>query len=449
MNLPQDFIDLLNTQHPPLSSKIIDGINSEFPTSIRLNKLKLPKNISNNHVPWCQHAEYLESRPSFTLDPLFHGGAYYVQEASSMVLYYVLDFLKISKSSQVLDLCASPGGKSTLILDYLEGNGILIANEVIKSRVIKLEDNIIKWGYNNAVITSNDPKDFKKLESYFDIIFIDAPCSGEGMFRKDPVAIQDWSLDHVEHCALRQQRIFDDIYSSLKKDGYFIYSTCTFNHQENIDNIVKFCTDYKLESIAIDMPKEWVVEHVCKDGKHGYHFFPGMAKGEGFFFSVLKKIDGEEFIKPRLKTHKLLKLAKEDLQNVEVFTQDAHIFMHEASGNVYAYNLPLADNIEYILDNLAVKYSGIRCGTLQKKLFLPEHPLALSFNLSSKVHRIELSKEDALAFLNKTLVTVSTSKTGWMVATYNNLPLGWLKNLGNRINNYFPAELRIRMNINK
>ncbi|MES1226926.1 MAG: RsmB/NOP family class I SAM-dependent RNA methyltransferase, partial [Bacteroidota bacterium] len=177
-------------------------------------------------VPWSSNGYYLSERPSFTTDPLFHAGAYYVQEASSMFLEEaVKQTCDLSKPLKVLDLCAAPGGKSTLLQSIISNESLLISNEVIKSRVNILSENITKWGAANVVVTNNDPKDFQRLPEYFDLIVIDAPCSGSGLFRKDPEAITEWSSDNVMLCSQRQQRILADILPCLKPGGILIYST--------------------------------------------------------------------------------------------------------------------------------------------------------------------------------------------------------------------------------
>src|SRR5436190_4820828 len=220
---------------------------SEQITSIRINPSKdFEFGISNfetGPVPWCQYGYYLKERPSFTFDPLFHAGCYYVQEASSMFLEQALkQTVDLSKPLRVLDLCAAPGGKSTHIQSLISPGSLLVSNEVIKSRCNILKDNIIKWGCENVVVTNNDPKDFAKLENYFDVIVVDAPCSGSGLFRKEPDAIEHWSENNVALCSQRQQRILADVWPSLKEDGILVYSTCSYSKEEDED-IVKWMNE--------------------------------------------------------------------------------------------------------------------------------------------------------------------------------------------------------------
>src|SRR5688572_6493565 len=206
-------------------------------TSIRINPVKQSK-IQNpkSKIPWTETGYYLEQRPSFTFDPLFHAGTYYVQEASSMFLEQALkQTVDLSKSLRVLELCAAPGGKSTHIQSLISKDSLLVSNEVIRSRANVLKDNIIKWGCANVMVTNNDPKDFARLENYFDVIVVDAPCSGSGLFRREPDAMEEWSLNNVALCSQRQQRILADVWPALKKDAVLIYSTCSYSRSEEED----------------------------------------------------------------------------------------------------------------------------------------------------------------------------------------------------------------------
>ncbi|MGZ3814731.1 MAG: hypothetical protein ACXVJN_23130 [Mucilaginibacter sp.] len=236
-NFPQNFLNLL-AGSPGFDSENFTKAHqiSESPTSIRLNPFKISSIKGDSRVPWCNEGFYLDSRPSFTFDPLFHAGCYYVQEASSMFIDHILHYInKDSDGIKVLDLCAAPGGKSTLINSALKSNDLLVANEIIKTRVPVLTDNLTRWGTSNSIVTNNDPKDFGRLKGFFDIILVDAPCSGSGMFRKDPAAMNEWSEANVNLCHQRQERILADIYPSLKEDGYLIYSTCSYSVEENED----------------------------------------------------------------------------------------------------------------------------------------------------------------------------------------------------------------------
>jgi 16S rRNA C967 or C1407 C5-methylase (RsmB/RsmF family) len=263
-------------------------------TSIRLNRSKIPEqdlpislqNIITDKVPWCTTGYYLSERPSFTLDPCFHAGAYYVQEASSMfVEQALLQHAALSKPLKVLDLCAAPGGKSTLLQSIISSESLLVSNEVIKTRVHVLSENISKWGSANVMVTNNDPQHFKRLENYFDIIVVDAPCSGSGLFRKDPTAINEWSENNVALCGQRQQRILADILPSLKAGGLLLYATCSYSAIENEDIADWLLASYPLTSKALKLEEEWGIIETLSPLKsaYGYRFYPNRVKGEGFF----------------------------------------------------------------------------------------------------------------------------------------------------------------------
>src|SRR5579859_2899526 len=245
--LPTPFAGRMQKQLKLGWEKFLSAHHHPAPTSIRINS---HKSNSKNHerIPWTDFGYYLEQRPSFTLDPVFHGGAYYVQEASSMFLEQaVKQTVDLSQALQVLDLCAAPGGKSTHLLSLLNDQSLLVSNETIRSRATVLAENMQKWGHDNVVVTNNDPDDFRPLEGFFDLIVVDAPCSGEGLFRKDASAASEWSEEQVDLCALRQRRILNQVWPSLKANGILVYCTCTYNEKENEENLIWLVEEKKAE----------------------------------------------------------------------------------------------------------------------------------------------------------------------------------------------------------
>ncbi len=278
--------------------------------SIRLNPMKLlpapvdglnSRGSTGRKIPWSSFGYYLDERPSFTFDPLFHAGQYYVQEASSMFLEQVLrQTTDLSRPLKVLDLCAAPGGKSTLIQSLISAESLLVSNEVIRARAAILEENMVKWGGANVVITQNDPRDFQRMENYFDVLVVDAPCSGSGLFRREPEAIGEWSLDNVRLCSQRQQRILADCWPALKQGGLLIYSTCSYSRQEDEDILDWLIPAFGAESLPLALKNEWnIVETVSKKGGYGYRFYPDKLEGEGLFIAAIRKNDGGEFALPR------------------------------------------------------------------------------------------------------------------------------------------------------
>lgn len=235
--------------------QFIEAHQMQAATSIRLHPQK-GKNLfaDNEQVPWCATGRYMPQRPVFTTDPLYHAGAYYVQEPSSMFLDYVLGQLLPNRSGlRVLDLCAAPGGKSTLIASLLEEDSLLVSNEVIRTRASILEENMTRWGHMNTWVTSNDPRDLGKLKSYFDVIVVDAPCSGSGLFRKDQRALDEWSEGNVQLCSQRQQRILADIWPSLKQGGILVYATCSYSQQEDEDVIDWVADTFGVDSLGVEV----------------------------------------------------------------------------------------------------------------------------------------------------------------------------------------------------
>jgi len=293
--LPQAFLNRIKHQFADQFESFVEAIDQAPAVSLRTNPAKFRVSTNAEKVPWCKNGIFLNQRPSFTLDPLFHSGAYYVQEASSMFLEQAFQQTDNSTNRIVLDLCAAPGGKSTHLLSLMDPSGLLVTNEVIRSRVSILNENIRKWGHQNVVVCNNDPADFSALEGLFDLILIDAPCSGEGLFRRDASAIEQWSVENTNMCATRQRRILADVWTSLKSGGYLIYSTCTFNPAENEENLQWLAENNELESIQIHLEESWGIEEVNCNGLFGYRFLPHHVKGEGFFHTRIRKKDSSDY----------------------------------------------------------------------------------------------------------------------------------------------------------
>ena len=392
-------------------------------------------------IPWCPYGFYIPERPAFTLDPLLHAGAYYVQEASSMLIWEMLrQAVGSNTHCRVLDLCAAPGGKSTLLASYFT-DGLIVSNEVIKQRVSILYENITKWGHANTVITNNDAADFARLENYFDVLLIDAPCSGSGLFRKDANAVHEWSTGNVNLCSGRQQRIIADALPALKQNGLLIYSTCSYSREENEDILKWMLHEFALETVDIDFPPEWGVTKTGSGNTNaaGFRCWPHKMKGEGFFIAALRKKSGEAEHTFYLRE----KNKKEKIPPIEnwVNTGNHAIFNHKE--NIHAIPAGFASDVKLLQDKLYVKKAGILCGVFKGSDFIPHHELALSSLLSSNAERIHFSYDEALAYLRKQDTGIAFSKKGWAVAVYNNAVLGCMKLLPGRINNYYPAEWRI------
>ena len=346
----------------------------------------------------------------------------------------------------VLDLCAAPGGKSTHLLSLIDRSDLLVTNEVIRSRVSVLNENIRKWGHQNVVVCNNDPADFSNLEGLFDLILIDAPCSGEGLFRRDPSAIQQWSVDNTILCATRQRRILADIWPALKAGGTLIYSTCTFNPAENEENLQWLAQNNDLESIRIPLQESWGIEEIEINGLYGYRFLPQNVKGEGFFLTLIRKRDGSEsFSIPKKIKSRLEKMPKQFAQIRNwLTTSDSEFFAK--SEYLIAFPEDKISLLNALSEQLRLISYGLPVAQFKKNDLLPEHTYALSVDSNPAIFdTIELDLHDALLFQKKEEIKVNSTVKGWMLVQYQGIPLGFIKNLGNRANNYFPKEWRIRM----
>lgn len=437
---------------------LFEALAKESALSIRLNPMKCQslnleplKALWNGKPAWCNSGYYLSKRPLFTLDPLLHGGAYYVQEASSMFLDLILKQLPLKGAIRALDLCAAPGGKSSILLNHIGNQGLVVANEVIRSRAAILKENLIKWGNPHLIITNNDPAAFASFEGFFDLMVVDAPCSGEGMFRKDAMARNEWSPDNVQLCADRQKRILNHCWSALKPNGYLIYSTCTFNRKENEEIVEWLVNELEAESISVEHQSNEIQDSV-RSSTYGYHFFPHKTQGEGLFMAVVRKKDGS--LQPEtIKTKKRSK--KPDTRPIPT---ELNSLIHNpmdytpySNGDTVGV-IPTTEVsfIELLSKQLRVVYKGCELAELAGKKFKLKHSLAVSTLLNREsVQTWEVSKEEALIFLKKEEIKTEGLQNGWCLITHQHLPLGWIKVIGNRTNNYYPKEWRILMDINK
>ena len=433
MQLPQAFISrtkaLLGVEWPLFEQ----ALQEDPPVSIRWNPVKKtspPPFVCDEAVPWASNACYLAARPSFTLDPLFHAGCYYVQEASSMYLEQIVK-KHISEPVKMLDICAAPGGKSTQLASVLPEGSLLVANEVIRSRASLLAENMAKWGNPCSIVTNNDPEDIGRLTGFFDVLLADVPCSGEGMFRKDPVALKEWSVNHVRFCAERQKRIVADSWPALNPGGLLIYSACTYNREENEDVIAWICRQLGAEQE--EEPRR---------------FLPHKTKGEGFFIAAVRKT-GEQSAHRRL-DYKVVKTGaerafaerKNHLLHPEQFT-----LIPESSRLVAFPKIHAADYI-YLKKQLKIRSAGIVLGEQKGRDFIPAHELALSTALAADTFpNWEVDKATALRYLRKESIqdVPAALPKGYLLITYFLLPLGFVKNIGVRANNLYPHDWRIRI----
>lgn len=449
MELPKAFIDSLASV-PGFDKTGFEAVHSSGDqiTSIRLNPFKpnqIQQSVIAAEVPWCSNGFYLTQRPSFTLDPLFHAGAYYVQEASSMFLDHAIQQLlpESREGMKVLDLCAAPGGKSTL-LATLFPDGLVVSNEVIKSRAAVLVENVTKWGLPNMVVTNNDPDHFKDFVGFFDVIVVDAPCSGSGLFRKDPTAIAEWSEQNVAHCSQRQSRILANILPCLKEGGLLLYSTCSYSVAEDEDIADWLVSEMAMASCAIPTNPEWnIIETLSpKAQAFGYRFYPNMILGEGFYLSAFKQTQSASHGK--LKEASLTKLSKTELSLMEIVFSKEPKLMHFKQGEAIR-QIPsnCMTSLLALAGRLYIKKAGIEIGAIKGTSLVPSHEWAVSILPKTGYPSIAVNLEEARLFLKRAHFLPQNAQIGWNWVQYEGQILGLVKVLPNRINNYYPAEWRI------
>jgi 16S rRNA C967 or C1407 C5-methylase (RsmB/RsmF family)/NOL1/NOP2/fmu family ribosome biogenesis protein len=445
--LPPPFIRSLKDNYGLEDELLLESIEKgEFITSIRLNPSK-PADIYTNAepIPWCESGRYIDERPNFTADPLFHAGCYYVQEASSMFLQQALKHtVDLSNDIRILDLCAAPGGKSTLISSLISSDSLLLSNEIIKTRVPVLTDNLNKWGQTNSFVSNNDPRDFKRLPGYFDVMVVDAPCSGSGMFRKDAAAIGQWSEGAVQLCSERQQRILADAYPSLKEGGILVYSTCSYSRQENEDIADWLCEEFNMTPVRIPVAENWGIQETIseKKGASGYRFYPHRLKGEGLYLACFLKNDKTDETKSKRANQGKGNPINEPLFQTWL-NPDSDLLIQVANDDQFAIRKQHAQDFEILRSSLYLKKSGTRVGKIIGKDLIPHHELALSLINNQEVARINLELEQALEYLKRNEIKIDHDFRGWALVCYRGHTLGWAKCLQNRVNNYFPKELRI------
>jgi 16S rRNA C967 or C1407 C5-methylase (RsmB/RsmF family)/NOL1/NOP2/fmu family ribosome biogenesis protein len=444
---PEEFLRRTSAQEYLDIEGLLRALREPSPVSIRINRAKWNRQpVDAEPVPWCRNGYYLPSRPSFTLDPLFHSGCYYPQEASGMFLEQVLlQTAGSMKNMRVLDLCGAPGGKSILVSDFIGPDNLLVANEVIRSRAIVLSETITKWGSGNTMVTQNDPAVFGRLPGYFDIILVDAPCSGEGMFRTR-TAISEWSTEDTLLCAERQKRILMDIWPCLKENGILIYSTCTFNPAENEDNIRWLTGHNEAECIRLDLKSFEGITEIELKGIFGYGFYPDKVRGEGFFISAVRKKGIQKSRYRPGHPPAELKPLNSDLEIAKDWTEFKGNRLLKWGEEIIGLPCDLGE-YTYIYRNLKVVKAGTLISVSKKDKNIPLHELALSTRFKDETFpRQEISLNDAIKFLRRDNLSAGNIPKGWNIMSYKGINLGFIKNIGSRLNNYFPVEWRIRIN---
>lgn len=445
MQLNDTFIDEINKLLPSKeAAKIIDSISSQDPvTSVRLNSFKGFKPIVElEPVPWCPYGAYLNIRPQFTFSPLFHAGSYYVQDASSMFIHHVIKNI-VKTPVTYLDLCAAPGGKTTTALQALPTGSTVVANEIVPTRAQILKENVIKWGTANCMVTCDSPKTIGALKNAFDVIAADVPCSGEGMFRKDPEAVSQWSPALVEQCATRQRQILSDVWSALKPDGVFIYSTCTYNKSENEEIVDFIINELGATVIDIPIPSSWHIHPAIDRAYSCYRFMPHLSRGEGLFMCVLRK-NNASYIPEHNKKKKSKNNKTTVAPNFKDWIEGDFSIINNDDNVTAVPNAIIKDSLEDCWQKLhIIKQIGVELGTLKGKKIIPSHQLAMSTHLAKDAFQCtDVDYATAIAYLRGEAITINAPH-GYVLIKYENAPLGWVNNLGTRANNLYPKPWRI------
>ena len=460
MQLPVEFIRythaLMGDQR---YEQLAAGLASTPPTSIRLHPLKADGFVvaptwTPEEVAWCHGGHYLNGRPHFTFDPLFHAGAYYVQDASSMFIDQVIR-QHVHDPSIMLDLCAAPGGKSTAALSALPAGSLLFANEPIGLRAQVLAENIVKYGHPDVVVTNNYPADYEHTKLSFDIILADVPCSGEGMFRKDEQAIAEWSVQNVEKCSRLQREIVKSAWSCLREGGLLIYSTCTLNTKENEENILWAIEQLGATPVEVEVSPTWGITGALGQSPTlpVYRFIPGFTRGEGLFMAVLQKgpttkslfAEGDKK-KDKDKRNRGKRQEKKSDDDVARWLKSPDDYFIAEVGNRLIAIPRRWQGIYEKAQQLRLLHAGVNMGQIKGRDLIPSHALALSTQLSDTAFpKVELDYDSAIDFLCKSTITLPNgAPKGYNLLTYLGLPIGFVKNLGNRSNNLLPSEWKIR-----
>lgn len=441
-HLPEFFVNRMKADG---LADVADALGDTPPTvSIRINRRKgAEEPAAGRPVAWNADGFYLPSRPAFTFDPAFHQGLYYVQDASSMAIApAVAQAVADSQATgplRYLDACAAPGGKTTAAMAQLPDDTFVVANEFDPRRASVLRENIAKWG-RPAVVTRSDASRLRRLDGFFDIIAADMPCSGEGMMRKEEVAVSQWSQALVDECACRQRAIAESLWRCLAPGGTLIYSTCTFNREENEEIVQWLIDDFGAIPVAIDALDKapGVSGALAPYAFPAYRFMPGRSEGEGLFLAMVRRpADNGRRMNPRTAPRRPEKTSFDFLAGDWCYLKDGN-----GVNAVPSAHLPL---VAAVGEGMNIMSSGITVGEIKGKDLVPDQALAMSADLRPDAFpRVELDRQSAIAYLRRENVAAPDAPKGLVLMCCDGHPLGFAKNLGNRANNLYPAEWRIR-----
>lgn len=432
------------------AEKLFAALDTASPVAIRLNPAKCGEEgiwSNGEDIAWSRNGRKLKVRPSFTLDTAFHAGAYYVQEAASQFIEHIL-LNEDMQGRRVLDMCAAPGGKTTIYATAVGEEGLVVANEYVRSRANILADNVRKWGLGNVVVTNNAPEHIAQFEAWFDLVAVDAPCSGEGMFRKEEVAREDWSEEAVKMCAARQQSIVREAWQSLREGGLFIYSTCTFNEEEDEGVLQAFLEengDVVEPSTTIETEESWGVVKGNVGAFQTFRFFPHKCDSEGLFVAVARKAQQASLRTPKPRKRVMLDIDKSSRKELMRWLKYADRYSFaEVADTIYAYRSEQFKAIQAISESLTAIYSGVAMGQIFKGKLKPDWALSQFIGLNQDAVAIEeLDEVRALDYLRKRDILVGDMAEGINLVTHRGRALGFAKRVGTRCNNLYPNSLKI------
>ena len=441
MKLHEEFIGQLRGLLPQEWEALTEAITSSEPSvAVRVNAARgvaMPSDV--RRVPWCDQGFYLQDRPAFTFDTDWHAGRYYVQDASSMFIAHVIKHF-VHEPVRYLDLCAAPGGKTTAAIQALPQRSMVVANEIVPPRARVLADNVIRWGNPRCVVTSNAPAQIGKFTHFFDVIAADVPCSGEGMMRKDDEAVAQWSPALVEQCAQRQREILADVWPALRPGGLLIYSTCTYNRQENEEIADFIVRELGATSLEVPVEPEWNIHPAIGSDCHCYRFMPHRVDGEGLFMAVFRK-DGNA---PRQDIRIKEKSSKKADEIGKNWLAKPDEYVIEQQGDLsIAVPLDIRREVAALRASLNVLHAGVELATIMGRKTVPHHALAMSITRSADTFPVcEVDYPTALRYLRGESITLDGPR-GFILVAHKDAILGFANNLGNRANNLYPKPLRI------
>lgn len=471
MSLPAKFAErILRDLGNNEGTALCEALDGESPVSVRLNPAKcavardaviqgvvapcdgaalLLRLGAAERIPWSTEGWYLAARPLFTLDAAFHAGAYYVQEASSQFVGHLLAQAGV-QGARILDLCAAPGGKTTLYASLVGAEGLVVANEIDRRRAQVLADNVRKWGMANVAVTTCEPRMLGDFEQWFDVVAVDAPCSGEGMFRKDAGARDEWSEANVKMCAVRQDEILREAWRALKPGGRLLYSTCTFNRDEDegtLERMLAWAGEEVVEADDVVINDAWGVVVGRIGVFQTFHFYPHKARGEGFFAAIARKaIDvGGRTRTPKSRRTIFTPVRKSDLAELSRWVAEPEQMRFSlVADTLYAWPVAQMDAVRLLAEALPVIYSGVAMGQVFKGKLKPDPALAFFVGLNREAVAVtNISGEEVLRYLRKQEVDAAPFVEGMNLVCVEGYAVGFVKRIGTRVNNLYPNSLRI------